>query len=453
MIAKDHLDLSAPRRLHLLGIGGSGMAPFARLLRADGHVVTGADAAGSAAVDALLREGFEVFRGAEGQLIPAGVEGLIHTAAIPAESPVLAHARDAGIPVLKYARAVGLYAESRRVFAVAGTHGKTTTTALLACTMRRAGLDPTFLVGGSAPQLGPVAPGSSRYLVAEACEYDRSFLHLAPEAAIVTNVEADHLDYYRDIVEIQEAFRAFAAKVTGLLVLHEGLRPAIGRASGVRARVVTFGTSPEADLRVLPGPGVHAFIAAGRTWRLKLPGFHNVMNAAAVLAVAREHGLDGDAVADAFETFEGVRRRLQVVGRPKGVPVVDDYAHHPTEVAAGLRALREEYAPRRLWCVFQPHQFSRLRRFLAEFADALAAADRIVVPAIYGARDAEEDRKAVSADDLVNEVRTRGGDAVHIADFQGIVDFVRAGAQEGDVIVTMGAGDVGDVAGRLAAAL
>lgn len=457
MIAHDALDLSRPRRLHLLGVGGSGMAPFARLLAASGHAVSGADARESPAVARLRAGGMPVAVGPDAERLPEDLDAVVYSAALPPDAPPLGAARAAGVPAVKYARAVGLFSAGKRTLAVAGTHGKTTTSSLLAYALRHAGLDPSFLVGGHAPQLGG---GSGRGLadlfVVEACEYDRSFLNLHPFAAIVTNVEADHLDYYRDIVEIREAFAEFVARAAGLVAMHEELRATLGRASGLRARVVTFGLGPDADVRVEPlgrVAGLTSFRALGRTFRLAVPGAHNLLNAAAVLAVARELSADLDAVGAAFEAFRGVGRRLEVVGRAAGVSVIDDYAHHPTEIAAGIRALREEYQPRRLWCVFQPHQYSRTRKLLEGLAAALAAADRVVVPDIYAARDGEEDRRAVSPDDLVAAIRRLGGDAVHIADFGRIVDFVRLQLRPGDVVVTMGAGDVGDVAGRVAAAL
>jgi UDP-N-acetylmuramate--alanine ligase len=195
------------------------------------------------------------------------------------------------------------------------------------------------------------------------------------------------------------------------------------------------------------------FRAHEQECQLRMPGFHNVLNAAAVLQAACQEGVPFEVARAALAEFQGVGRRLEVVGQPRGVSVVDDYAHHPTEVAAGLKALRDAYSPRRLWVVFQPHQYSRLRRFLPDFARALTAADRIVIPEVFAARDGDEDRRSVSSDDLVSAVRHCGGDAVHIADFASIVDFVRTQARTGDVVVTMGAGDVGDVAGRLAKAL
>jgi len=457
MIAHTGLDLGAPRRLHLVGIGGSGMAPFARLLLAEGHALSGADMRATASVEALRACGVPVVTGPEADLLPAGLDAVVHSAAVGADAPVLVEARALGLPVVKYARAVGLYSRGKRTIAVAGTHGKTTTTAMLAWTLRGAGLDPSWLVGGHVPQLfGGSGRGASPWFAVEACEYDRSFLHLAPEIAVVTNIEADHLDYYRDVVEICAAFRTFAAQVDNLLVIHESLVETIGRAGGVRARVRTFGTSPGADLRVVPGlPAAEGarFHAGGREIRLAQHGAHNMLNAAATLLVASELGLDRNTIVEGLRTFRGVGRRLEVRGTPRGVAVIDDYAHHPTEVAAGIRALREGYAPRRLWVVFQPHQHSRLRRFLKEFASALSLADRVVVPDIYAARDLEQDRLAVSAADLVAELRQRGCDAMHIPDFNGIVDFVRTQARPGDVVVTMGAGDVGHVAGQLAEAV
>ena len=451
MIAHDTIDLQHPRKLHLLGIGGSGMTPFARLLAAEGHEITGADRNRCAHLE---DEGLSVLCGEAGHDLPWGIDGVIHSAAVKADHPALIAGRERGIPVVKYARAVGLFSRGKRTLAVAGTHGKTTTTAMLAYTLRRAGHDPSFLVGGSVPQLGNSGRGRSDLLAVEACEFDRSFLHFTPHSAIVTNIEADHLDYYKDLIEITAAFRAFATQVTELLVLHESLRETLGRAGGVRARVKTYGASPDADVRVLPAPnGERGFFVDGRHIRMQVPGYHNALTAAAVLAVVEDLGVEREVGARALAEFAGVGRRLQVIGQPRGIAVIDDYAHHPTEVAAGLRALREAYSPRRLWVVFQPHQYSRLRRFLPEFADALASADHIVVPDVFAARDAEEDRQAVCAGDLVSEVLGRGAQAVHIPDFAGVVDFVRTQARTGDVVVTMGAGDIGHVADRLAESL
>ncbi len=457
MIARDSFDLSRPRRLHMAGIGGSGMAPLARILAEEGHAITGADACESVRVAGLRRAGFTVWTGSAGAVLPTGVEGLIHSAAVPESAPVLRGARRRGVAVLKYAQAVGQFSAERRTYAVAGTHGKTTTTGLLAYTFRTCGDDASCLVGGEVPQLGGgAAVGRSRSFIVEACEYDRSFLNLTPEAAIVTNIEADHLDYFKDLVEIREAFRDFAARVSMVLVLHESLYASIGRARGIRARVVTYGTSPDVDLRVSIGGrrgGLTQFRAGGNDFELAMPGRHNVLNAAAVIALCRERGMELDGIRHALRAFSGVGRRLQVVGKPRGVPVVDDYAHHPTEVWAGLETLRAEYQPRRLWCVFQPHQYSRTERFLKEFGRALAIADRVVIPDIFAARDEGEGEHRVSAQDLVDEVRGCGGNAVHLADFGAIVDYVRTQVRTGDVLVTMGAGDVGDVAGRLAQAL
>jgi len=452
MIVREFLDFSRPLRLHLLGVGGSGMTPLARLLHGRGHRVSGADAREGKNISILRGLGIPVATGALADALPAGIDGVIHTAAIPASAAPLLEAGRRELPAVKYARAVGLLSRQLETYAVAGTHGKTTTTAMLAFVLREAGLMPCCLVGGHVPQLETGGPGGTGRLVVEACEYDRSFLHFSPRAAIVTNVEADHLDYFKDIVEIRAAFRAFAAQVSDLIVMHDSLRDEIGRAGGVRARVLTYGTSDEADLRVTPVPPA-SFVAGGREFKLKVPGFHNALNAAAVLLAAGEIGIPREVAARALELFRGVGRRLEVVGAPGGVSVIDDYAHHPTEVAAGLKALRDTYAPRRLWVVFQPHQYSRLKRFLGEFADALSGADRIVIPEVFAARDADHDRLAVTPGDLVDEVRRRGGDAVHIADFGGIVDFVRTQARPGDLVVTMGAGDVGDVALRLAKAL
>lgn len=443
------------RHVHFVAIGGTGMGALAGLVHARGIKVTGSDQKLYPPMStALAQWGIPVYEGfAAEHVLREDPDLVVIGNAVRSDNPEARAAIDEGYRYLSFPDALyELAIAGRHSVVIAGTHGKTTTTAMLAFVLREAGLAPCCLVGGHVPQLEEGGPGGTGRLVVEACEYDRSFHHFSPRAAILTNVEADHLDYYKDIVEIRSAFRAFAAQVSELIVMHESLREEIGRAGGVRARVLTFGTSADADLRVTPVPP-GSFVAGGREFKLKVPGFHNALNAAAVLVATGALGIPREVAARALERFEGVGRRLEVLGAPRGVSVIDDYAHHPTEVAAGLKALRDAYTPRRLWVVFQPHQYSRLKRFLPEFAAALRGADRIVIPDVFAARDADDDRGAVSPGDLVDEVKRLGGDAVFIPDFAGIVDFVRTQARAGDVVVTMGAGDVGDVAGQLAQAL
>jgi len=443
----------AGRRMHFVGVGGCGMSGVAEFALTEGAAVSGSDVKASAATDRLARLGAEVRIGHEAANLPRGTDLVVHTAAVKDENPEMVEARRRGLPVLKYAEFLGRLMDLRDGIAVAGTHGKSTTTAMLAFVLAEAGLDPSFVIGADVPQLGGGSRvGSGPHLVVEACEYDRSFLHLSPRAATVLNIEEDHLDYYRDLADIRSAFAALAGRVheDGLLVINGTDRGRREVVAGARCRVQTFGVGGEWDWHAenLEGDrGRFAFDVYRRgtfygSMRLAVPGRHHVFNALAVVALADWAGAETDAIADALARFEGAGRRMEVLGRSAGVTVVDDYAHHPTEIQATLKAAAERFAPARLWVVFQPHQHSRTRFLLKDFARALTTADKTIVPDIYFVRDSEQERQAVRSQDLVDEIQGLGADALYLADFDSIRRYLVESLGPGDVLMTMGAGDV-----------
>ncbi|MBI4577145.1 MAG: UDP-N-acetylmuramate--L-alanine ligase [Planctomycetes bacterium] len=454
------------RRVHCVGIGGSGVGALAALLVGRGLAVTGSDARDGPALDAAAAAGAAVFVGHASGHVHPGLDLVIHTAAVGEAHPELAAARRLGIPTLKYARALGLLMEDRVGVAVAGTHGKTTTTAMVAWVLDQAGRDPSFVIGGRYPPLGGASrAGTGPELVAEACEFDRSFLQLRPRHAIVTNVEADHLDYYRDLEEIAEAFGEFLRRLpaSGSAAVHAGDPVALATARAASAATgaaldpyALEGTSSEARWTVRAASGrpgsPFQLLLDGVTYletALRVPGRHNLLNACAATSVAHRLGVPPAATAQALAAFTGVERRFQVVHDDAQATVVDDYAHHPTEIAAVLESARDRYAGRRIWAVFQPHQHSRTRQLLDAFARILARADLTLVPDIYAARDPESERRAVGSPDLVDRIRARGGDARYMASLQDVVRFVESNRRDGDVIITMGAGDVHRVATQL----
>ncbi len=459
-------DLAVRNRLiYLVGIGGVGMSAIAKILLGAGYAVAGSDRVASALTDELARLGARVTIGQRAENVPAGAGLVVCSAAIKPGHPELEEARRRRIPVLKYAEVLGRLMRSRRGIAVAGTHGKTTTTAMIAHVLVEAGLDPTMVVGGSAPWLGGTSRvGRSDLMVAEACEYDRSFLNLHPTFAVVTNIEEDHLDYYRDLREIRSAFRCFAALVPprGRLFTCAEDRGALEALSGLDAPLATYAIDVPADWRAvevsLEGGRPHFVVAARGVpvaeARLRIPGRHNVLNALAAIAVAAQAcGVAPERAARALASFEGVERRFQVVYEREGVAVVDDYAHHPTEVRTAIRGARERWPAARIIAIFQPHQHSRTRFLLRDFARALEEADEVVLPDIYFSRDSEADRQAVSARDLVAAVVERGVRARHLPDFDEIAREAAAQARAGDVFLVMGAGDVGRVAWGIRARL
>ncbi len=447
-------------RVHMVGIGGSGMCGLAAFMLRRGAAVSGSDARDGAELAILRSAGAHVQTQTPTATVPADATLVVRSAAIQDDHPEIRDARQRGLPVCKYAELLGALMERCEGVAISGTHGKSTTTAWLAYVLRLAGRDPSFVVGASAPQLGGGSGvGDGPHFIAEACEYDRSFLNLHARRAAILNIEEDHLDCYQDLAAITAAFGEFARRLPadGLLVVN-GADPQCRQvAEQVATRVVRYGSTPDADwyatdLAVEQGRyGMnvwHGGTALGRVL-LGLAGRHNVANALAVAALAHNCGVPWERLAEGLAGFSGVQRRLELRGDVGGVRVVDDYAHHPTEIRATLSAARERFAPRRLWCIFQPHQHSRTRFLLSQFAESFGVADEVVVPDIYFVRDSVREREAVCAADLVARIRARGQAAEYIPDFSGIVARVAAAVATGDVVMTMGAGDVWKVADEL----
>lgn len=440
------------RRIHFVGIGGVGMSGLAEILLSYPLTITGCDTADSEITRRLASLGIRVHRGHD----PAHLDDadlLVITSAVPEENDEVRQARARGLPVIRRAEMLAEVMRLKQGIAVAGTHGKTTTTSMIGAVLTAANFDPTILVGGRAYYLGTNARlGKGEWLVAEADEFDRSFLELTPVLAVVTNVEEDHLDCYRDLAEIMQAFISFANRVPfyGAVFVclddpHASeLLPRLSR------RVVTYGESPHASLKgrnvALDASGAR-FVVAGDDDRfagevfLPLPGRHNVHNALAALAVARELSIPFDTAAGALSRFDGVARRFEKKGERDGVLVVDDYAHHPTEITATLAAARQVHPERRLVALFQPHLYSRTRDFAREFGKALNAADVALVTEIYPSR--ESPIAGVSGSSVVEAARAHGHrQAVFVPRREDVAAALSEVLRAGDLLITMGAGDV-----------
>ncbi len=450
----------AKTRIHLVGVGGSGMSGLARILLHHGARVSGTDRCLNSSTAALARLGAAICTTQQAGSLPDDAELVVSSAAILADHPELVEARQRGLRVLKYAEMLGVLMHSTRGVAISGTHGKSTTTAWLAYVLRRVGLDPSFLVGAEVPQLGGSSGvGGGELFVAEACEYDRSFLNLEPHLAAILNIEADHLDCYADMAAIREAFSSYAACLPGdgLLVINGDDPQCALVAPHASAAVETFGRSEGCTWRAtgLESLGGRYSFNVERDGQpvgrvsIGLAGVHNVYNALAVTALATRCGAAWSDLARALGEFQGAQRRLELIGEVNGVRVVDDYAHHPTAVRATLAAARERFAPGRLWCVFQPHQYSRTRALLEEFGRCFEAADEVIVPEIYSVRDSAGDLSAVCAADLVRQVAAHGTRASFMPSFDQITQHLMEAAQAGDVVLVMGAGDIWKVGHEL----
>lgn len=439
------------QRVHFIGIGGIGMSGIAEILLNLGYAVSGSDLRLTSVTERLTALGATVFAGhAEANVVGSGV--VVASSAVSPENPEVLEARRRKIPVIPRAEMLAELMRIKYGIAVAGMHGKTTTTSMIASVLAAGGLDPTVVVGGRVDAIGSNARlGSSRYLVAEADESDRSFLKLSPILSVVTNIDREHMDCYRDMADVEAAFVEFIDRVPfygACTVCLDDPRLA-ALLPRVKRRVLTYGLSPLADyaVRLLPpeSAGVRFEVAyAGAVlgpFGLSVPGRHNVLNAAAAVAIGTQLEVDGETVAQALKGYRGVDRRFQCKGAVRGVTVVDDYGHHPTEIAATLLAARD-CGFRRIHVVFQPHRYTRTRDLMPEFAAAFGEADSVQILDVYAA--GEEPIPGIDSRALV---RACGRDAVVYAeDFAGAAQRAVAQAAEGDVVLTLGAGNVSQVA-------
>ncbi len=444
-------DLSAP---HFIGIGGAGMSGLAKILALRGALVSGSDAKESTVVLALKQLGAEVSVGHTAEHVPAGASCIVVSSAIRDTNPELAAGRERGLPVIHRADALAALMTGRRALAVAGTHGKTTTTSMLAVSLGALGLDPSYAIGGDLDEPGSNAHhGTGEIFVAEADESDRSFQKYSPEVAVVLNVELDHHANYASMDEIYESFEAFVARIVpgGTLVVsadHPGARELTARVSDRSdLHIVTVGESEDATLRVLrvTPHGMTSEVTvlvdgAELTFTVSVPGRHYAHNAVSALAAGIALGVPAAELAPALSSYTGVRRRLQLKGEAAGVQVIDSYAHHPTEIAADLEAIRAAAGDGRVLAVFQPHLFSRTQQLGTEMGEALSLADTVVVLDIYPAR--EDPVPGVTSELVIDAARSHGTDTLPAHTLAEVPELIAGMAKQGDLVLTMGAGDV-----------
>jgi len=437
-------------RVHFIGIGGISMSAMAEIALADGHQVSGSDVKGSKIVERLVKKGVKFHLGHHADAVK-GADLVIYTSAVQGDNPELVRAREEDIPVLSRAEMLGrLMQRAPKSVAVAGSHGKTTTTSMITEVLLHAGLDPTALVGGELDSIGGnVRLGSSEYFVTEACEYTENFLYLKPHVGIILNIDLDHVDYFKSMESIVRAFERFATVVDpeGCLVVNADDNEAQRIGAQHPGRVLTYGINENATIRtdrieVDSGFPVFHVTGHGEDWgvfRLAIPGKHNVYNALATIATASFFGVDRQKVREALAGFRGTGRRFEYRGEKNGVTVVDDYAHHPAEIRATLKAARE-FSYRRIVCVFQPHTYSRTKALLQDFAAAFSDADLVIFLPIYAAR--EKDHGEVTSSDLAKKAAEMGIRAVYVQSFAAAVSELKARTGPGDLVLTMGAGDV-----------
>ena len=446
------IDFNHPCHVHFIGIGGISMSGLAEILMKEGFTVSGSDNKESSLTDHLTDKGAVIFYGQKASNIIDGINVVVYTAAIHEDNEEFMEAKRQGLPMLSRAELLGqLMTNYDTPIAVSGTHGKTTTTSMLSHIFLAGDMDPTISVGGILKAIhGNIRVGSSGLFVTEACEYTNSFLHFFPKISVILNIDADHLDFFKDLDDIRHSFRLFAELLPedGTLVINGDIENLSYITDGLACRVVTFGREASLDYSAsdiqYDEQGNASFdlirhgIPSGHV-TLSVGGEHNVYNALSAIAVADLLGVSAETIQEGLLSFHGTDRRFEYKGEFNGITVIDDYAHHPTEIEATLKSAAH-YPHRELWCIFQPHTYTRTKALFDEFAQALSHTDHLILADIYAAR--ETDTLGISSEQLARAAASYGCDAIYLPSLDEIEKYVRDHCQSGDLLITMGAGDV-----------
>lgn len=429
----ENFDITKYKKVHFIGIGGIGVSAVARMMLHEGKEVSGSDRDKSEITEMLEQIGIRVCYGQKPENISAGTDLVVYTVAVMDDNPELMKAKEMDIKTITYPEFLGALSKNKYTIAISGTHGKTTTTAMIGKILMDAGLDPTVIVGSLIKDehgnRTNFIPGKSKYLVIEACEYKRSFLNYYPQILVVTNIDNDHLDYYKDIIDIQGAFAELANRVPqdGFIVTDKSDFVVAPILKDVEAKVVNYSLYSNLPMTLI------------------VPGIHNKKNAAAAFTVATVLGIDTKNIQSSLESFAGTWRRFEYKGETKnGARVYDDYSHHPTEIRAALQGARELYPRERLIVAFQPHLYSRTKLLLEDFSAAFSQADEVVLAPIYAAR--EVDDGTVSSEILADKISERGSYSQSFKTLKETGDYLSGKSKKGDVVVVMGAGDIYKIA-------
>ncbi len=453
------INFQNPIHIYFIGIGGISMSGLAEILLTEGFTISGSDRAPSDLTHILTQCGASVYYGQREENITPDIDLIVYTAAIKPDNPELTAAGRLNIPTLTRAQLLGQMMKNYKTpVAISGTHGKTTTTSMIAQILLEADVDPTLSIGGVyKPIGGNIRVGSSEYFVTEACEYTNSFLSFFPKIGIILNIEEDHLDFFKDIQDIRNSFHRFALLLPedGTLIINNDIKHVEEITAGLSCQVVTYGSSPSSNYHAsqitydtFGCPSFHLMRKEGKeeVFSLKVHGEHNVSNALAAIALADVLGIPDDVTKKGLLAFNGTDRRFEYKGQRNGVNIIDDYAHHPTEIRATLTTA-EEYPHKKLWCVFQPHTYTRTKAFLDEFADALCLADEVILADIYAAR--EKDTLGISSQTLQEKIQALGHSCHYFPDFEAIENFLIENCTKDDLLITMGAGDIVKIAENL----
>lgn len=446
------IDFKNPCHVHFIGIGGISMSGLADILLDQHFKVSGSDSKASPLTELLEQNGAKIYIGQRASNIEDGTDFVVYTAAIHPDNPEYQAAVQKKIPMLTRAELLGqLMTNYKTPIAIAGTHGKTSTTSMASHIFLAADKDPTISVGGILKAIhGNIRVGGHETFITEACEYTNSFLSFYPKISIILNIDADHLDFFKDLDDIRHSFRLFAEKLPadGTLIINSDIPDYTRITEGLPCSVITYGQTDGSDYTAQNitfnelAHGSFDLIRRGENLgrvSLRVPGIHNVWNAVAAMALGDLSGISMETMKKGLDDFSGADRRFEKKGEIGGITIIDDYAHHPTEIAATLKAARN--CPHKtLWCVFQPHTYTRTKALMDDFAKALTLADKVVLADIYAAR--ETDTLGISSKQLAEKINQLGGDALYLPSFDAIENYLLEHCIQGDLLITMGAGDV-----------
>ena len=453
------IDFKKPLHVHFIGIGGISMSGLAEILLKENFTISGSDSKSSALTEHLTNLGATIFYPQKAENIIEGIDVVVYTAAIHEDNPEYAEAKNQNIPMLSRAELLGqLMKNYATPIAISGTHGKTTTTSMLSHILLEAETDPTISVGGILNAIGGnIRVGNSDIFVTEACEYTNSFLNFFPKISVVLNVEEDHMDFFKDIEDIRSSFHKFASLLPedGSLIINKNIENVSSITDSLCCNVITYSETQGADYSATNitfdelGNASFALIKYGTyvdRIKITVAGNHNVSNALSTIAVADLLEIPMESIKKGILSFTGTVRRFQYKGECNGFTIIDDYAHHPTEIRATLTSARN-YPHKDIWCIFQPHTYTRTKAFFHEFAEALSLADHVILADIYAAR--ETDTLGMTSEALAEELKNLGADAYYLPSFEAIENFVLEKVIHGDLLITMGAGDVVNIGENL----
>ena len=453
------IDFHTPLHIHFIGIGGISMSGLAEILLEEDFRISGSDAKASPLTRSLEAKGAVIHYGQRASNITDDIDVVVYTAAIHPDNPEFACAREKNIPMLTRAELLGQIMRNYDTpIAISGTHGKTTTTSMVSHILLEGDCDPTISVGGILPAIGGnIRVGASETFVTEACEYTNSFLSFFPKISVILNMDADHLDFFKDIDDIRHSFRRFAQLLPadGTLIINADTPEYESIIKDLPCQVITYGLEHPADYTaedITWDKYGHASFTVKKngckvgSYYLRVPGIHNVSNALAAIAVGKLLDLPDEVIVKGLGSFTGTDRRFQYKGEVGGITIIDDYAHHPTEIAATLESAKN-YPHEKIWCVFQPHTYTRTKALLPEFAKALTLADHVVLADIYAAR--ETDDLGISSRDLQKQIQELGTPCDYFPTFDEIESFLLKSCTHGDLLITMGAGDVVNIGEHL----